>query len=60
MGPKASADFVGPAPTPSFVAEVRAVTAEDEGYPKRLKRLASPPRVLHLAGSWEHDGPIVA
>lgn len=33
---------------------------EDEGYPKRLKRLASPPRVIHLAGPWEHDGPIVA
>lgn len=36
------------------------MTTEDESYPKRLKRLASPPRVLHLAGNWEHDGPIVA
>lgn len=32
----------------------------DQGYPERLKRLASPPRVLHVAGNWNLNGPIVA
>ena len=39
---------------------VRVLTLGSEGYPARLARLSSPPRALHLDGSWEHDGPIVA
>jgi DNA processing protein len=38
----------------------RVFTPGSEGYPARLARLASPPRSLYLAGSWEHDGPIIA
>ena len=42
------------------MSDSRVLTLASEAYPARLRRLASPPRVLHLAGSWDHDGPIVA
>jgi len=42
------------------VSDSRTLTLASDDYPAKLRRLKSPPRVLHLAGSWEHDGPIVA
>ncbi len=48
-------NFVG-----TTAADLRVLTPESDGYPARLLRLSSPPRRLHLAGPWDHVGPIVA
>jgi DNA processing protein len=42
------------------VSDSRILTLASDAYPAKLRRLASPPGVLHLAGPWDHDGPIVA
>ena len=39
---------------------LRVLRLGSDGYPAKVARLASPPRTLYLAGSWEHDGPVIA
>jgi len=43
-----------------FLVAHRSLRPDDPGYPARLRDLPDPPDPIHLAGPWDHDGPVVA